>query len=79
VSDQLKRVMSDVFRLPVDDIPDDAVINELTGWDSLRHVELMLAIEMTFGVQLTVYEMHDLISYEIIDQFLQERGVQPVG
>jgi acyl carrier protein len=76
MGDRLKQVMADVFGIPFQEIHDDAEINEVPGWDSLRHVELMLALEMNFGLHLTAYEMHDLISYSVIEQFLQERDVQ---
>ena len=78
MGNRLKQVMADVFGVPVAEIQDNAEINEATGWDSLRHVELMLAIEMNFGLHFTVYEMHELITYEVIEQYLQEHGIRAV-
>ena len=76
--DRLKQVMADVFSVPMEDLQDDVAINEVTRWDSLRHVELMLALEMNFGLHLTVYEMLEMISYEAIEQYLQDRGIRVI-
>ena len=36
---------------------DDVVREEQKGWDSLRHVEIVFAVEDAFAVQLTQDEM----------------------
>ena len=47
----------------------------LPDWDSLRHMELMLALELEFGVQITSEAMTALLSLDAIDAYLREQGV----
>ena len=46
-----------------------------TDWDSLHHIELMLAIEMEFGVQISSEAMPALLSVDAIEEYLREQGV----
>ena len=45
--------MAAVFLLAAESLPDDSAIDEVPEWDSLRHLELMLALEMEFGVRIS--------------------------
>jgi acyl carrier protein len=46
----------------------------LPGWDSLRHLELMLELEMCFGVRIPAEEMPELTSIGAIEEALREHG-----
>ena len=41
----LREVMADVFGLPLDAITEDASIDSIEAWDSLKHLNLVLALE----------------------------------
>jgi acyl carrier protein len=71
VRDRIKGVMANVFELDVAEVPDDASTLTLTGWDSLRHLELVLALEREFRVRVPADEMLDLTSVEEIESFVQ--------
>ena len=74
-SDPIKKVMGEIFGMAPAEIPDDATMEELEGWDSLNHMELMLAIEIEFGVRISTITMLDLVSLEAIGDFLKSQGV----
>jgi acyl carrier protein len=71
--ERLKEVMADLFDCAPDDIPDDADPETLAGWDSLRQVELMLALETEFDVRIPTEAMLELVSLQRIDDYLRER------
>lgn len=71
--DQIKAVLAEVFGLPVAAIPDDAAAESLPGWDSLHHLEIMLGIEIEFGVQVSAEVMPGLLSLEAIERYLLEQ------
>ncbi|HEX5909681.1 MAG TPA: acyl carrier protein [Thermoleophilaceae bacterium] len=75
--DQVREVVGQVFGLSPADIADDASIETVEGWDSLHHMELMLELEMRFGVQMTTDVMPTLISIPAIEEYLQEQGAGP--
>ena len=72
IRDKVKRVMAATFRVSAEQIPDDATPQNVAGWDSLGHIELMLALEMEFGVPLPTEKIIDLVSLEAIEGFLQD-------
>jgi acyl carrier protein len=72
--ERLRRVFAETFQIDASAIPDDASIDTLDGWDSLRQLELMLAIELEFGVHFPADAMLDLTSADAIEAFLAERG-----
>jgi acyl carrier protein len=71
-ADRLHAVVTEVLGEPVD----DASSPETTeGWDSLNHLNIILAIEAEFDVQLT---MDDALGAETVGAFreqLQAKGV----
>lgn len=69
--EHIKQVMASTFGVPVGVIPDDARINELPEWDSLRHLELMLALETAFAVRISTDRMLELLSLEAIEDYLK--------
>jgi acyl carrier protein len=73
--DRLKPILADVFDMPEAEVPDDASAERITNWDSLHHIELMMAIELEFGVKVSSEEMPGLLSVDAIEEYLREQGV----
>jgi len=69
--------LTDVFRSVFDD--DDLVItpgltaNDVDGWDSLRHVRLMLTVERAFGIKVSAYEVNKLKNVGQLATLIQEK------
>lgn len=74
--EQIKKVMSETFGVPLSSIPDDVAFETLPQWDSLGQIQLMLAIELAFGVEITARAMTEAISLDTIEDFLKERGIR---
>jgi acyl carrier protein len=72
--DRIRELIGIVFELPVDRVPRDASPDNLPDWDSLRHLELMLEVELAFGVRISAEDMADLASAEAIEDYLHEHG-----
>jgi acyl carrier protein len=73
--DRVRHTMASVWNMPTDEIPEDADTASLPGWDSLRHLELMLELEMSFGVRIPAEEVPELTSVGAIEEALREHGV----
>lgn len=71
----LRALMADVFGVSVGDIDEGASIDTVDAWDSLKHLNLVLALEERFGVTLTEQETVEILNYEIIRSVLREHGV----
>lgn len=73
--ERLRAIAAEVFGLPVSELPGEVASHELEAWDSLRHLELMLAVEMEFETQISSEAMPTLLSLELIEEYLREQGV----
>jgi acyl carrier protein len=72
--DRVRQTIASVWSVPEDEIPEDADAMSLQGWDSLRHLELMLELEMSFGVRIPAEEVPELTSIAAIEEALREHG-----
>jgi acyl carrier protein len=54
---QVRGVASDLFGVPVDRIMAESSPETIEGWDSIQHLNFVLALEEKFGLQLSPEEM----------------------
>ena len=69
---KIKQVMSAVFEIPVESIADDASSDNIENWDSLRHLNLILALEEEFGVSIPDEEVGNLVNYKLIELIIND-------
>jgi acyl carrier protein len=62
--------MGELFECAPDEIPEDADPDTLEGWDSLRQIELMVALEGEFGVRIPMEAMLELVTLAQIDDYM---------
>ena len=72
--DAVKQLMAGIFKVPVAEIPDDATIGVVEQWDSMCHLELMLALEIAYSITISTDQMSELMSLESIVAFVQRQG-----
>lgn len=72
---QLQEVIATTLKVPSEKITETTINENLAAWDSLGHVNLMLALEQTFGVYLDVEDFPILTSVPAILQYLQNHDV----
>ena len=53
----LQRVFREVFNTPNLQLREDMTAAEVRGWDSLKHVELIMAVESELGVRFKTAEV----------------------
>lgn len=67
--DDIKSVMAQTWGIKKDEIPNDAALNQFVQWDSLGHVNLLLAFEEKFGLEINNETVTGLTSLEIIFKY----------
>jgi acyl carrier protein len=50
--EQVRSVASDIFGIPAEAITAESSPETIENWDSMQHLNLVLAVEEKFGVQL---------------------------
>ena len=68
----LRQVMATLLRVPVESIGEDTSMDTVKGWDSLRHMNLILAIEAEFKVSIPDEDATNITSYPLIQLVLQD-------
>ena len=62
VFDQIRMMASDLFGVPADRITESSSPETLENWDSVQHLNLVLALEEKFGLQLSPEEIEQMKS-----------------
>ena len=60
IHQQLTRVFRDVFDDPAIEVTDATTARDLEGWDSLTHINLIVAAEKAFRVSFTTKQVQAL-------------------
>jgi len=63
---RIRNIMAKVFEIPEVQIKEDASAHSIPTWDSLRHLDLVLALESEFRIKIEDEEIPTLINYPII-------------
>lgn len=72
MQDRVYAVVSKVMGVPVGEISDDSSPDTIAAWDSLKHMNLVLALEEEFGVRFSPEQIVELLNVELIRMTVQE-------
>ena len=67
MSDAIKEVMAQVLQVDAASINEGTSTNSVERWDSLRHMQLILALEDEFGIQFPDEMIPNLLNYSALD------------
>ena len=59
---QIVQVIADVLNIPAERVTPDCSPQNVEGWDSVQHLNLVLAIEQAAGIQLDPEEIEQMQS-----------------
>jgi acyl carrier protein len=72
---ELKEIGSAVFKNNTLDIDETSVLEDISGWNSLRHIMFIDTIEKKYQIQFTFEEMLELSSIKAIcEKIVQKLG-----
>ena len=58
--ERLNKIFAEVFDNQALTVDDSTVAQDIDGWDSLTHMELVAAIEEEFGIEFEMKELQEL-------------------
>ncbi len=70
---RVAEVMAAVFDLPVSEISSAMALGHSKNWDSLKQLNLIMALEEEFSVSFTDEEVSDMISFPLILEVISEK------
>lgn len=75
VYERLNEVFRDVFDDETITVCDETTSDDIEGWDSLEHINLVVAVESEFGIRFNMGEVNKLKNVgEMVDIILQRIG-----
>ena len=71
IENRIKDVMSAVFEIPADEINDESSIDSVESWDSLKHLNLVLAFEEEFEIEFNNNEILEMKNFMLIKEIIE--------
>jgi acyl carrier protein len=69
---ELRQLMADVFECDASKITPESTPDTLAAWDSLRLLDLILAIEQQAGVEISPDRLEEMMSVPAILKVIEE-------
>jgi len=69
---KLKEVLSAVFEVSIESITDESSSDTIENWDSLRHLNLIIALEEEFDVVIPDEEVGNLVNFKLIELVIND-------
>ncbi|HEY2799110.1 MAG TPA: acyl carrier protein [Chthoniobacterales bacterium] len=74
--DESEKIMAGVLMCELGSLPPEATaLRDIKGWDSLKHVLLVVGLEKHLKTKLTAQEIRELVTLADIRNILREKGV----
>ena len=73
VEQEVKEIMADLLGMPKDEITDKTSFKNAEAWDSLKHMEIIAALEERYDILLTADEIVTMLSFGKIKTLLKEK------
>lgn len=75
MNERVRHILGVVLEMSDQEIDEKLSAENISNWDSIRHLNLVMALEEAFGVSFTSDELGRLTSYRAIVDALGQRGV----
>lgn len=63
---EVQGLMAELFEVEISAISPETQFGDLPKWDSMGHMDLMIALETKFGIEINADSIRDLVSMAAI-------------
>jgi len=74
--DRLSQTVAEVLGVTPDELSEDSSPDTVSSWDSLGHLNLVIALEEEFGIRLSAGDVLAMRSVRLIRQILHQSGAE---
>lgn len=71
---RILEILSNVFEVDITTLNEDSSIDNIENWDSIRHLNLILALEEEFKIIIPDEEVGDLVNFKLIELIINEQS-----
>ena len=72
---KLETIVANVLSISEEQLSDESNAKNTPNWDSARHIDLMLSIEVAYEVQFSMPEITGLQNLGDVRRLLEDKGV----
>ena len=72
MEDRVKEVIANVLNISAEMITDNSSPDTLDGWDSLKQMNIIIALEEEFDIRFTDVQVADMLNFKLIKMMVQE-------
>ena len=73
LDNHIKNVMSAVFEIPIEGINEDTSPDNVGSWDSLKHMNLVVALEEEYDIEFIEEEIVEMMNLSQIKSIVLEK------
>jgi len=73
ISDKLKKVILDVLELDDFDMKDETTADQIPGWDSLNHINVILEVEKEYNLKFKGIEILKIKNIGELQQLIDSK------
>jgi acyl carrier protein len=74
-SRSFEEIVGAVLQAPVEDVVDEATPETIKSWNSLNHVQVVIALEEAFGVRFSAQEISSVRRIADFRRVLRKSGI----
>ena len=71
---QIQAVVAEALQLPANQITPEMTFGDLPEWDSMGHMEVMMALELNYNIEINADTIAALTSVPAIQSYLTDNG-----
>ena len=71
ILEQIRSISSDIFSVPASSITEQSSPESIEAWDSTQHLNLVLALEETFNIQLSPEDIEQMRNIGNVAQIVE--------
>jgi acyl carrier protein len=72
---KLEELFANILREPIDQFSEGSSPKTIGSWDSLRHIELVMAAEVEYGIRFSTAEVATIRTLGCMRGLLTQKGV----
>lgn len=73
MQEQIRQIMADILDLDPHTIDGSTTKDNTASWDSLNHINLVVALEQEFSVSFDLAEIESMLSFDDVVQTLERK------
>jgi len=73
IESRIRLIFAALFRVAPNDLTENSSRDTVPAWDSLQHLNLILALEEEFGINLTPEDSTQMLNLGLIYEIVQEK------